>query len=553
MYAGEKFRREVEALLVKAKVSKKDINLELPPRGIDADLAFPCFPLAKKLKKNPAEIASEISLNAEPSGLVEKIEASGPYVNFYADWMKLGSLLLKEILTKKERYGSSVGKKKILIEFPSPNTNKPLHLGHLRNIFLAEAVAHTLDFLGNSVIKVNLNNDRGVHICKSMLAYKKWGKGKQPKKKTDHFVGDFYVLFSQKALKQKSLDKEVQEMLKKWEEGDKEIVALWRKMNSWALKGFDDTYRRLGVSFKKTYNESELYEKGKDIVLNAHKKRIFKKNEKGDIIAKLDPLPDKVVLRADGTSIYMTQDIHLAMKYKKDFNPDLSIYVVGSEQILNFKQLFKILDMLSFKGKSHHLSYGMVNLPSGRMKSREGLVVDADDLLDNMEAISGKELKKRGVKIKNLSTVIGFGALKYFLLKVDSNKDITFNPEESLSLEGNTAPYIQYTHARASSILRKAKGMKSSSKIETLTEKEAALLKKLMQFPDVATASGRDYKPHYIATYAYELANLFNEFYQVIPVIKSESRDSRLALVKATKQTIKNALFLLGIESPERM
>ena len=563
-----KFVQHIKKELKKAGV-KQEIALETPPDPKLGDYAFPCFPLAKEFKKAPQEIAEELAKQIKLNKYIKEVEVKGPYLNFFVNKHTLAELALTEIEKKKDSFGEpeKAAGKEIMVEFCQPNTNKPLHLGHLRNIFIGESVSRLLGFAGNKVMRANLLNDRGVHICQSMYAYQKWGKNKTPNKKTDHFVGDWYVLYGKKAKDSEKFDKDVKEMLKKWEEGDKEVLALWKKMNKWALDGFEQTYKKLGITFDKEYFESDIWAYGRNMVMEGVKKNIFKKNEEGAIIAELEEfgMPNKVVLRADGTTIYMTTDIYLA-KLKFDDYPQLakSIYVAAQEQDLHFKQLFKIMELLKYKfaNKLFHLSYGLVNLPEGRMKSREGIVVDADDLIAEMERLAKKEIKKRHKdlakkEIEKRATIIGLGALRFHILKVEHVREMTYDPEVSISFEGETGPYVQYVHARCCSILRK-------SPIKLITKvnfkiyqhpKELTLITLLAKFPGMVKEATEGMRPSTIAHYLIHLAQTFNEFYTECPVIQDEQdlMKARLLLVDATRQVIKNGLFLLGIEAPEKM
>jgi arginyl-tRNA synthetase len=546
--------------IVKKQVSS-EFELEIPPEGM-GDFALPCFGFSKELKKNPGEIAKDLSLKIK-ANFIEKIEVKGAYLNFFIKQEYLASSVVEEIIKKKGIYGKGNGKENIVIEFPSPNTNKPLHLGHVRNILIGESVSRILEFNGNKVYRVNLNNDRGIHICKSMLAYKKFGDNKKPDKKSDHFVGDYYVKFSEEAGKDKNLEEEAQRMLKKWEDGDDEIVSLWRKMNKWALKGFDETYKKFGLKFDKTYNESEHYKEGKDIVMDGLKKGIFHKTKNGAIAVDLKEhgLDEKILLRPDGTSIYITQDINLAKLKYKDFKFDRSIIVTGSEQNYHFKALFKVLGLLGvpYAKGNYHLSYGMVYLPEGKMKSREGNVVDADDLIDGMINMAREEVVKRYKnlehgEIEDRSAKIGKAALKFFILKTDSSRDINFNPEESISFEGETGPYCQYVYARISSILRKY-GKKAKIVKIKLEEDDRELAKFLGQFSEVIENVCRNYKPHVLARYLLELSQRFNNYYGKVSILKSEGSllESRIMLITAVKQVLENGLRLLGIDVVEEM
>ena len=479
----------------------------------------------------------------------------------------------------------------VMIEYSSPNTNKPLHLGHVRNNLLGYSLSKIMTANGNKVVKTNIVNDRGIHICKSMLAWQKWGENITPEaagKKGDHLVGDFYVLFDKKykeqvnelmakgeseeeAKKNAPLIKEAQEMLRKWEAGDKEVRELWSMMNQWVYQGFDESYKRLGVAFDKIYYESDTYLVGKQKVEEGLEKGEFYKREDGSVWANLekDGLDEKLLLRSDGTSVYMTQDIGTATLRFKEFPIDQMIYVVGNEQNYHFQVLSILLDRLGFKwGKSLvHFSYGMVELPNGKMKSREGTVVDADDLMDDMIATAkemGKDRETEGAteaELNEIARIVGLGALKYFILKVDPKKNMLFNPQESIDFNGNTGPFIQYTHARIKSVLRKAaaEGIVLpellDNSIET-NEKETQLIQLLASYPNVVAQAGQEFSPSIIANYAYELSKEFNQFYHDYSFLKEENpviRQMRLVLAANVAKTIKSAMSLLGIEVPERM
>ncbi len=479
----------------------------------------------------------------------------------------------------------------VMIEYSSPNTNKPLHLGHVRNNLLGYSLSKIMTANGNKVVKTNIVNDRGIHICKSMLAWQKWGENITPEaagKKGDHLVGDFYVLFDKKykeqvnelmakgeseeeAKKNAPLIKEAQEMLRKWEAGDKEVRELWSMMNQWVYQGFDESYKRLGVAFDKIYYESDTYLVGKQKVEEGLAKGEFYKREDGSVWANLekDGLDEKLLLRSDGTSVYMTQDIGTATLRFKEFPIDQMIYVVGNEQNYHFQVLSILLDRLGFKwGKSLvHFSYGMVELPNGKMKSREGTVVDADDLMDDMIATAkemGKDRETEGAteaELNEIARIVGLGALKYFILKVDPKKNMLFNPQESIDFNGNTGPFIQYTHARIKSVLRKAaaEGIalpeQLDNSIET-NEKETQLIQLLASYPNVVAQAGQEFSPSVIANYAYELSKEFNQFYHDYSFLKEENpviKQMRLVLAANVAKTIKSAMSLLGIEVPERM
>ena len=479
----------------------------------------------------------------------------------------------------------------VMIEYSSPNTNKPLHLGHVRNNLLGYSLSRILAANGYKVVKTNIVNDRGIHICKSMLAWQKWGNGVTPEtagKKGDHLIGDFYVAFDKhykaevKELEAQGMTKEEAEaasplmqearaMLRRWEAGDEEVRSLWRMMNEWVYAGFDETYKRMGVDFDKIYYESETYLEGKEKVLEGLEKGIMYRKEDNSVWADLtaDGLDHKLLLRSDGTSVYMTQDIGTAKLRYQDYPIDKTIYVVGNEQNYHFQVLSLLLDKLGFKwGKDLvHFSYGMVELPEGKMKSREGTVVDADDLMDEM-VNTAKETSMQLGKLENCSkeeadkiaSIIGLGALKYFILKVDPRKNMTFNPKESIDFNGNTGPFIQYTYARIQSVLRKAAeaGISEAYNADAVTpnEKEVSLIQRLTDFPSLVEEAGRTYSPALIANYAYDLVKEYNQFYHDFSILREENADVRafrLNLSRTVGNIIKRAMWLLGIEVPERM
>ena len=475
----------------------------------------------------------------------------------------------------------------VMVEYSSPNTNKPLHLGHVRNNLLGYSLSKILEANGNRVVKTNIVNDRGIHICKSMLAWQKWGNGATPEstgKKGDHLIGDFYIAFdkhfkeevkqlmerdhlSEDEAKEKSpLMAEAREMLRKWEQGDPEVRALWKKMNDWVYAGFDETYHRLGVSFDKIYYESETYLEGKGLVLGGLEKGQMYRKEDGSVWADLtgDGLDHKLLLRADGTSVYMTQDIGTAKLRYQGFPIDRMIYVVGNEQNYHFQVLSLLLDRLGFKwGKSLlHFSYGMVELPDGKMKSREGTVVDADDLIDTMVSGAAEMSEERfadmpAEEAAEVARMVGLGALKYFLLKVDPKKNMLFNPKESIDFNGNTGPFIQYTYARIRSVIRKAEDFDPASTPSCApNEKESTLIRKVDDFRNVVADAGKNCSPALVANYAYDLAKEYNQFYHDYSILREEDkqkRDLRLLLSYTVARTLREAMGLLGIEMPERM
>jgi arginyl-tRNA synthetase len=541
-------------------------NLSSPPTTSMGDYAFPCFFLEERTRIDPPHLAIELrdKIKELPKE-ISSVQTVGPYLNFFLNRKLFANSLLKEILLKKDKYGKILSKEKSssMVEFASPNTNKPLHIGHLRNMSIGESVSRILEFGGEKVIRACLNNDRGIHICKSMAAYKLYGKNKNPPKstKSDHFVGYYYSLFSQRSPKNKKLELEAHHLLQKWEEGDKETLSLWKKMNDWAFRGLKETYKKFGVKFDEEYYESKIYEKGKEIIMDGLEKGIFSKNKEGATLIDLNKegLGEKILLRLDGTSVYMTQDLYLAkLKFEK-FKLNKSIYVVGNEQDYHFRVLFLILEKLGFSHEGlKHLSYGMVSLPTGKIKSRESTKgLSADEIIEKIQKLVKKELSSRGKlskkELENRSLKIALAAIKYFLLKVDSKKNMVFNPKEAISFEGDTGPYLQYTYARANSILKKTKNLKRTTLPKNLHEKEEELIKKLSEFKKIFEKAYLELNPSLIANYVYQLAQIFNEFYHICPVMKSKNEEFRISLVEATKQIIGNSLTLLGIETLEKM
>ena len=538
------FKKSVASLLAKAikekefSVSRVSELVETPQKEF-GDCSFPCFALAKALKKSPAQIAQELASKIGPDSRVSKVEAKGPYVNFFFDDSAITVETISSISRQKSDYGRSiVGKnRRIVVEYPSPNTNKPLHLGHVRNMLLGQSLSNILEFSGHEVFQVNLNNDRGVHICQAMIAYERFGNDAEPDKKPDHFVGDFYVLFQKKVKSSPELNQQAQEMLIKWEENDVQTRKLWKKLNDWALRGFSQTYETFGIKHDKVYNESEHYKGGKEIIMKAYEKGMLEKDDKNNIVINLEKhgLPNKVLLRADGTSVYMTQDVNLAKLKAEDFKMEKSVYVVGSEQITHFKQLFKILEILDvYKGELYHLAHGMVYLPHGKMKSREGKVVDADELTEKLVCFAASEIKRRyddlsAEEIQKRAVKIGVGALRFFILKYDPLRDFVFNPGESLSFEGETGPYVQYAHARICSIFEKYGGeIPQTADLSLVSEKEEQdLVRLLADFPAKVEEASLSYKPLLICRYLLDLSQAFNNFYHAHPILTAEEKNEK--------------------------
>jgi arginyl-tRNA synthetase len=446
--------------LISRKIKDFDSSLlEVPPDPNMGDFALPCFFLAKRMKRSPQDISGELASGFKKGAFLQDVRSNGPYLNFFISKSYAAKTILSDINNSqgKVSHDSGFEKKRIMVEYSSPNTNKPLHLGHVRNNVLGKVVSLLLASQGAKVIQSSLVNDRGIHICKSMLAYLRWGRGRTPKsqsKKGDHFVGDFYVMYSKQEKKDPKIEEEAKRMLLAWESGDPKTRKLWKLMNAWTLQGFKETYERMGIRFQKLYFESELYTHGKEIIKNAYQKRIVQKDDSGALYMDLskDGLDKKILLRSDGTSVYITQDIYLAKKKFDDFRLDESIYVVASEQNYHFRVLFKILERLGFgwAGNLKHLSYGMVYLPEGKMKSREGTVVDADDILDELVALAQKEVRARykdlsQKEIQKRSQKIAIAALYFYMARTDLVKDMTYDPKGSISFQGETGPYIQYT------------------------------------------------------------------------------------------------------------
>ena len=583
-------------------VPEKMVQLQKTKREFEGSLTLVVFPFLKISHKKPEDTAAEIGAWLQDNcQAVEKYNVVKGFLNITvagAAWIGLlNDIHANEHFGEKQADGNSP---LVMIEYSSPNTNKPLHLGHVRNNLLGWSLAQIMQANGNRVVKTNIVNDRGIHICKSMLAWLKWGNGVTPEtagKKGDHLIGDFYVAFdkhyreeiaqlkaqymadgmdeeaaTEKAKAEAPLIKEAHDMLVKWEQGDPEVRALWKKMNDWVYAGFDETYKALGVAFDKIYYESNTYLVGKKKVEEGLAKGLFFRKDDNSVWADLtnEGLDQKLLLRSDGTSVYMTQDIGTAQMRFADYAIDKMIYVVGNEQNYHFQVLSILLDRLGFKwGKELvHFSYGMVELPNGKMKSREGTVVDADDLISAMVADARRTSDELGKfadmtedERAEIARIVGLGALKYFILKVDARKNMLFNPEESIDFNGNTGPFIQYTYARIRSILRKAQaeGIALPAQLAAdmpLNDKETELIQKLNEYGAAVEQAGKDYSPSGIANYCYELTKEFNQFYHDFSILNADTADektTRLVIAANVAKTIKNGMALLGIEVPERM
>lgn len=570
------------------------VQLQKTKKEFEGHITLVVFPFVKISRKSPEQTANEIGAYLkENNDTVEAFNTIKGFLNLTIS-SKVWIDLLNDI-NAQEQYGIAPVTENsplVMIEYSSPNTNKPLHLGHVRNNLLGNALANVMAANGNKVVKTNIVNDRGIHICKSMLAWKKYGNGETPetsRKKGDHLVGDYYVAFDkhykaelqelmnkgmskEEAEEASTLMKEAREMLVKWEAGDEEVRNLWTMMNQWVYDGFDETYKKMGVGFDKIYYESDTYIVGKDKVLEGLDKGVFYKKDDKSIWADLtaEGLDHKLLLRTDGTSVYMTQDIGTAKLRFDDYPINKMIYVVGNEQNYHFQVLSILLDKLGFEwGKDLvHFSYGMVELPEGKMKSREGTVVDADDLMEEMISTARETSQELGkldglseAEVEDISRIVGLGALKYFILKVDARKNMTFNPKESIDFNGNTGPFIQYTYARIQSVLRRAteEGMQLDNTLSTsieLSNKEEGLIQMLAEFAEVVRQAGADYNPSVIANYTYELVKEYNQFYHDFSILREENSDVkqfRVALSANVGKIIRLAMALLGIEVPNRM
>jgi len=590
----------IEAIIAGVKdlygvdITAEQVQLQKTKKEFKGHLTLVVFPFLRMSKKSPEQTAQEIGECLQKREvMIEEFNVIKGFLN-----LSIASACWVELLAQinlQENYGIvpvTDNSELAMIEYSSPNTNKPLHLGHVRNNLLGYSLSEILKANGYKVVKTNIVNDRGIHICKSMLAWLKWGEGVTPEssgKKGDHLIGDFYVLFDKhykeelRALEASGLKKEeaeaksllmeeAREMLRKWEAGDTEIVELWKTMNSWVYAGFDETYKKMGVDFDKIYYESETYLEGKDKVLEGLEKGVFYRREDGSVWADLtgDGLDEKLLLRADGTSVYMTQDIGTAKLRFDDYPINKMIYVVGNEQNYHFQVLSILLDKLGYEfGKGLvHFSYGMVELPEGKMKSREGTVVDADDLMDEMintaREISQELGKLDGLtkeEAEKIAEIVGLGSLKYFMLKVDPRKNMTFNPKESIDFNGNTGPFIQYTYARIKSVLRKAEeqGLKLPERLTVttkLSEKEENLIQMIADYATIVKEAGRECSPALVANYIYDLVKEYNQFYHDFSILKESNDDLkllRLVLSANVARIIKSGMSLLGIEVPERM
>jgi len=601
-------REDIVKILNKAGVKATPADIVFPPNAAMGDFSLPLFALAKEKKIAPGALAQKLQHKLQPQGLVERVEIAGPYVNFWLRRDDVAKVVFTLTPTLSHRgrgsnrqspstrgRGQGRGNQRVMMEMVSPNNNKPLHLGHLRNAFLGESVARLLESQGSKIVRACLFNDRGLQIAKAMLAYKLWGKDKTPKSegmKGDQFVVQWYVLFERKAKEERAglspekskglaLEKQAEELVRKWEAGDKETLALWKQMSGWALDGINETLKRLGIKFNATYFESQLWKQGKKVVEQGLKKGVFKKDETGAVLiefpvaAGLQPaLPPKILQRADGTAIYATADLALGSEKFRKYKLSRSIWCVGQEQDLYFKQLFAIYQMLGYKwaNQCEHMTYGHVFLPEGKMKTREGTVVEADALLDHMLGLIKEEVRTRHdhlneKEIEDRAEIIAQAAVRYYLLKVAPKTAVHFDPKASIAFTGDTGPYLLYTYARIASILRKAGSNSPQPPLkirggeggvmrgEGMSNLEWHLIFQLARFPEIITQAAQDRGPSHLAQYLYKLAQQFSDFYENSPVLKSAkpTRAFRLALISAIQKTLKQGLHLLTIETVEEM
>jgi len=553
-------KEEVLRILKDVGIKATPESLEMPTKEEFGDVSFPCFQLAKEMNKNPIELSVEISRKIQISKypLLFKVEARGGYVNFFFYWEKIVERLLKQPVEK-------VKKGRIMVEFSQPNPVHPMHIGHARSTFLGDSLANILSYVGYKTIRANYMNDVGLQVAKLVTAYKIWGKGKKPKGKSDLWLWQYYVKFHEAAKNKPELEEKAHETLRKFElEKDKKTTALWDKIVRWCVKGFEETYKNFRIKFDVWFYENNFREVGKEIVEKALLKNVAVKSPEGTVVTNLKDygLPDTVLLRSDGTGLYITSDLGLTVHKFEKYKLDSAVWVVMSQQNLYFKQLFKLLELLGYPWAKncYHFSYEAVKLPEGKMSSREGRMVMLDEVLKELTMLAYKEVEKRNPKMPRrkkmkIAKEIAAGALKYAILKVEPENMITFDWKKMLSLEGNTAPYIQYAHTRCCGILRKAKKWKKILRIQKLEEGEKQLLKKLSLFNTVVQQAADDMKPHYVCNYAYELSTTFNSFYEKYPVISAKEpvRNFRLTLVQATKNILRDCLNMLGIKPLEKM
>lgn len=557
-------KQEIVELLHQAGIDANESQLEKPAQAEYGEFSFPCFHLAKKLKKDPVDIADEIAerIKVPRGSIVQKVDSVKGYVNFYLNYKKFSSKVLKQASKK-----ISIGKgKRVMVEYSSPNPVHPLHIGHARSTFLGDSLANIFSLLNCKVIRANLMNDIGLQVAKLVYAYTTWASGKSPQGKADNWLWQYYVKFHEEMTKDTLHEENARFLLRNFEQGtDKNLIKTWDKVVKWCVEGFEETYKRLGIKFDVYFYEHDFRDLGKKIVSEAIDKQVAMWGEEGGIVADLEHygMPNIVLLRSDGTGLYVTSDLGLTFEKFRKYNLDMSMWVVSSQQDLYFKQLFKIFELMEYKWhkECYHFSYETVRLPDGKMSSREGRAIILDEVIDKIVTLAYAEVAKRNPEMSEekklkIAEQIGIGALKYAIVRIEPQNQITFGWKQMLSLEGNTGPYIQYSHTRCTSILKKVGEFKKVYSFKEISANEKNLIKKISEFPDVVNQAASEMKPHLICNYVYDLATIFNSFYQKVPVLKTENekqKNFRLTLVDATRNVFQKCLNLIGIEVPEKM
>lgn len=557
-------KKEILALLKSAGVKATEQQIERPPNTDFGDLSFPCFPLAKTMRKNPIQIAEEVvkKIKIPKSSVVAKVDHKSGYVNFFFDYSKFSKLVLKSYSNK-----INMGKgSRVMVEYSQPNPVHPIHIGHARSTFLGDSLANILDCVGYKVIRANYMNNVGLQVAKLVLAYKMWAKNRSPVDKPDRWLWQYYVKFHEEMEKDEKLNDEAKELLLRYElEKDKSVSILWNKIVKWCVEGFEETYKRIGVNFDVYFYENEFRQTGRKLANETLRKGISKKTEDGAIFADLEKhgTSGTILLRSNGTGLYITSDLGLTLHKFSKYKLEKSVWVVSSQQDLNFKQLFKILELLGYKfyKDCYHFSYEWVNLPEGKMSSREGRAIMVDDVVDKLTDLTYKEVDKRNEEMdekekKKIAEEIGIGAFKYAIVRIEPHNQITFDWDQMLKLDGNTGPYIQYAHTRCSSILKKAGKFKNIYTFGKMNEEEKILIRTIYEFQNILKQSANEMRPHLICNYAHDLATVFNSFYQSVPVLKSDTENQknfRLTLVESTSDILEKCLNLIGINAPEKM
>ncbi len=558
---------EVVKALKQADVEAFVSELEAPAEAKYGDVAYPCFKLARQTGKSPNELAKEITekIRIPEKSSLASAEVVGGYVNFFFDWEKLAGKVLQDALEKHYGRAEKIKKEKIMVEFSQPNPVHPMHVGHARTTFLGESLSNILELQGHKVFRTNYMNDVGLQVAKLVTAYNLWGKGKEPKGKPDFWLWQYYVKFHEESKSNPELEQQAHENLKKFElEKDKAISKIWKQITKWCIQGFEETYKKVGIKFDEYFFESEFRDDGKKLVDKLLKNNFAHKTDDGAIVADLEKfgIPSTVILRSDGTGLYITSDLGLTAHKFSKYKLNKSIWVVSSQQNLNFKQLFKLLELLGYSWYKNcfHVSFEHVVLPEGKMSSREGRAVMLDEVIEALTKSALKEVKKRDKKLseekaKEIAEKIAIGALKYSVVRIEPNDQIVFDWNQMLSFTGNTGPYLQYAHTRCAGILERSGNFLQEFSVDKISSEEKNLLKQIMMFPNVISQSAKEMKPHIVCNYLYELATIFNNFYESVPVLKSEGsmKNFRLTLVQATKNVLRIGLNLIGVEAPDKM